>query len=187
MATKWVDGTSYQEGNGMGLTPNFQRQFMNKRQKSVSWIFNITLFETFRLNTFGLDKHIKPCHQKRAKWGFPALYADAELVSHSEFRFLKQPYVQQLKPNSFMVSFESSTPCHGAIELKSPSNRQTQVHSGQKQASFQHILVEGLSDNTPVSYRVRCMTDEDVPLYSDWYSVTTASTEAEDFFLYFIW
>ena len=119
--------------------------------------------------------------KKGPNGGFPALYADAELVSHSEFRFLKQPYVQQLKPNSFMVSFESSTPCHGAIELKSPSNRQTQVHSGQKQASFQHILVEGLSDNTPVSYRVRCMTDEDVPLYSDWYTVTTASTEAEDF------
>lgn len=118
--------------------------------------------------------------------GLPSLYFDAMLEVYTDFYFVKKPYAQNLQSDGFMVSWETSSSCLGAVEIQSPHSRQTLVYSGRGTTLLHHLPISGLASATDLKYRVRCISKRGIPIFTDWYSLKTAPETREDFsfFLY---
>jgi hypothetical protein len=93
---------------------------------------------------------------KGQEGGKPSMYFDLRLSAYKEFAFLKAPYLQNLAPDGITVSWETSIPGNGEVDLINEQGKVLQTYrSSLKKKTLHEIRLHGLEPSTYYGYRTR--------------------------------
>ncbi len=112
--------------------------------------------------------------------GSPGMFFDAKLLGHTEFTWVKKPYLHRVTQDGVTVSWEATANSGGRVVIKDTAgNTVKEVESGTS-GVLHHVQVRGLKPDTKYGFTVIGKTPEGVETSID-STFTTSPSDSSDF------
>jgi len=86
--------------------------------------------------------------------GSPGMYFDAQLQAHTDFNWVKKPYLHRVTQDGVTVSWETTAKSYGQVIVKDPTGQEVGRPQSQQLGVFHEVQIRGLTENTQYTYQV---------------------------------